>query len=75
MTTRAAFLAEYEKTTIRTQAWATDEVKVEKFMDSVRWTIGGPGTTWTWNSKGAKAAWKAIGCKGPMTLKALRALP
>jgi len=32
-------------------------------------------TTWIWDGPASKFAWKAIGCKGKITLKGLRALP
>lgn len=74
MTTRAEFLATYEAQ-VRQYGWAADQVKLDAFMAQVRATLDGPGIPWAWDGAGAKAAWKAIGCKGRMTLKALRALP
>ena len=74
--TRTAFLAAYRTTLLDTYGWAADTAKLDKFMASVATTVNTPSTTANLtDSPAAQAAFKAIGCKGRLTYKALRALP
>jgi hypothetical protein len=54
--------------------WAHGE-RLEKFMASVHTTLFTDANTWNKDSEVARAVWKSIGCKGPMTYKALKGLP
>ena len=73
--TKQKFLEAYRNYCVATYAWAADVPKLASFMTSVEQTLTTERTSWVWDGTGSKAAWKAMGAKGPMTLKALRALP
>ena len=72
--TKINFLIEYKKELISTYAWAQDEAKLARFLESCAQTINGPNNTWNHDGECVTRAWKAIGGKGKPTLKALRAL-
>lgn len=55
--------------------WAKDEAKLDRYMASVSATIHGEATSWNHDAPTALRAYRALGGKGKMTLKALRALP
>ena len=74
--TREKFIAAYRAFAVANYAWTADAAKLDSFLsDSVEPTLSTERTLWIWDGPGSKAAWKAIGGKGKMTLKALRALP
>ena len=73
--TKATFLAAYREFVVANYPWTADAEKLSRFMASVEATVTTDRAPWAWKSDGAKAVWKAIGCKGPLTLKALRSLP
>lgn len=72
--TKTAFLAAMRAECIARYPWAADTAKLDRFMESVQFTI--ESKVWSWNHDGAAcvAAWAAIGGKGKPTMKALRAL-
>lgn len=72
--TKNDFLRAYEAEVLKAYAWATDTDRRHKFMLSVRATLRGPATTWSFDGPATREAWRAIGGKGKPTLKALRAL-
>lgn len=74
---RAAFLAAYEAALIRSFAWAReDSAKLARFMAQVAQSCRGEASQWTsWGAAVAQDTWLAIGGKGRVTIKALRALP
>ena len=73
--TKSKFLERYREELRLAYPWAQDEVKLDKFMKSVEITIRTTATTANLtDSPDVKAVWKAIGCKGKPTYKALRAL-
>ena len=55
--------------------WAKDEVKLDRYMKSVEATVRGEATSWNHDAPTAVRAYRTLGGKGKMTLKALRALP
>lgn len=71
--TRAAFLAKYREllTVQHGEGWEG----MPKLMASVMVTVSTARATWDHKGEIAREAFRAIGCKGPVTLKALRALP
>lgn len=74
--TRTAFLVAYETALIETYAWASDAEKLARFLASAATTINTDATTANLtDSPAAQSAFRAIGCKGRLTYKALRALP
>lgn len=73
-TTKEAFLTAYRAAVIEHYPWAADALRLNRFMDSVRTTLYTPANTWNKDSDVATAVWRAIGCKGPMTYKALKGL-
>jgi len=73
--TKGQFIKAYRAHVVASYPWAADEAKLDRFMASVTVTLSTERATWAWSSKGTKEVWKAIGCKGPVTLKGLRALP
>ena len=75
MSTKAAWLAAY-RARLEVYGWAREPEKLERFMASVRETITTDRATWNHSSSDmGREAWRDVGCKGKMTLKALRALP
>jgi hypothetical protein len=54
--------------------WAIDSEKLERFMQSAFDTIENKANSWNFNGPSSVAAWREIGGKGKLTLKALRAL-
>ena len=78
MTTKAAFLKLFEQKLLAAgYAWTSDATKVANFMEKVRETIAPDKYTPVDLLRGpvAAATWREIGCEGPLTYKALRALP
>ena len=73
--TKAKFIAAYRERIVATYAWATNTGQLNDLMASVDVTLRSDRTTWVWDGPMSKAVWKALGGKGKMTLKALRALP
>jgi hypothetical protein len=73
--TKEKFMAAYREHIAKSYGWAASTEALDGLMASVKITLFTERITWVWDSEGSKAAWKAIGCKGRMTLKALRALP
>lgn len=73
--TKANFMTAYREYIAKSYGWASDTERLDGLMASVKITLFTERITWVWDGDGSKAAWKAIGCKGRMTLKALRALP
>ncbi|NBW23492.1 MAG: hypothetical protein EBR82_87680, partial [Caulobacteraceae bacterium] len=53
---------------------AIDSEILERFMQSVSDTIENKANNWKFNGPSSVAAWREIGGKGKLTLKALRAL-
>ncbi len=74
--TREQFLRAYRAALIDRFAWAQDEAKLDRYMNSVEQTIG-PSTFNTWHCDGETltSVWREIGFTGKPTLKALRQLP
>jgi hypothetical protein len=75
VTTKANFMQAYRQHVADRYGWAADVGRLDGLLASVRVTLFTERTTWVWDGEGSKAAWRAIGGKGKMTLKALRALP
>lgn len=79
MTTKLKFLLVYRKNIVASgHPWTKSEMRVDAFMAKVAETLaadGSNGTPWAWDGPWSKTTWKEIGMKGPLTLKALRALP
>jgi len=73
MTTKTAFLEEYRRR-LAMLPWAADPDKLTRFMASVETTITTERAPWNHDSDLARQAFRAIGCKGAYTRKALRAL-
>jgi hypothetical protein len=55
--------------------WAANPERLERFMASVETTLTTNRNTVGIDSDSFRAAYKAIGGKGPLTYKALRSLP
>lgn len=74
--TREQFLAAYERHLRHVYQWPGVEGKLERFMDSVKFTLDQDKRA-SWNHMGecVTAAWQEIGGEGKPTLKALRELP
>jgi hypothetical protein len=76
MTTKAAFLTAYRQIlSQQTDPRPWTEHELDRFMDSVQTTVTTERSVVNLLGEKAKAAWRAIGCKGPLTYKAVRALP
>ena len=73
--TKTAFLAAYEAQLPKVHAWAMDPQRLENFMSAIRTYVRDNRRAWLWNSPSSQAAWRAIGCKGRISFKALCALP
>ena len=74
--TREGFLAAYRAELVKLHPWAQrDGGMLDRLMQAVRETITTKRTLWVWDAPSSKAAWKAIGGAGKLTLTALRALP
>lgn len=73
--TKAKFYETYRANLIQQRPWAQDAAKLARYMDGVKGTIETSRSTWNCSGDALQAAWKAIGGKGKVTLKALRALP
>lgn len=73
--TKESFMTAYRNYVAGTYGWASDEGRLDGLMASVRITLFTARTTWIWDGEGSKAAWRAIGARGKLTLKGLRALP
>lgn len=73
--TKHAFLRAYRKELLAVHTWAHQPTKLDNFMQSVRDTIFGERIVWNIDGPSTLAAWRAIGCEGKPTYKALRALP
>jgi hypothetical protein len=75
--TREAFLQAYRSALLDRYDWAHDAPNLDRFMASCEEVLAGNRDTrgWDYQHDACKAAWKAIGGKGRVTLKALRALP
>lgn len=76
MTSKQQFLATYRQMLMDTPDynWARDADRLEKFMSSVNRTLFTQANTWNIDSPVVTKAWRAIGCKGKPSYKALRAL-
>lgn len=74
--TREAFLAAYRKQ-LESMGWAAQPGALDRFMDNVERSLRGAekGTWSPRNQQHALKAYRAIGGKGPITMKALLALP
>lgn len=55
--------------------WAANPERLERFMTSVETTLTTTRNTVGIDSDSFRAAYKAVGGKGPVTYKALRSLP
>ncbi len=73
--TKAKFIAAYIDYVSKNYEWAADPAKLDGFIAVVKQTLFTERTTWVWDGAISKAVWKAIGGKGKLTLKGLRALP
>lgn len=74
--TRAAFLAAYRAALVAGCPWTVKPDVLERFMTTVAGAIAGSGISWSPSGQRfAVTAWRQIGGKGRLTLKALRALP
>jgi hypothetical protein len=73
--TKAKFLADYRAALIARCDWALEPARLERFMQSVERTVRTQGNTWNHDSDIATQVLRAVGFKGKLTLKALRALP
>lgn len=73
--TRSVFLEAYRTALVAAYPWASDPVRLDRFLASCAGTLEGPAATWNHDGEAVTAAWKAIGGKGRPTLNALRALP
>lgn len=73
--TKQQFLCAYRNHIIASYAWASDEAKLNRFLESVEATIKTTQAPWDFHGAAVKKAWHNIGGKGSPTLKALRALP
>ena len=71
---RAAWLTAYVEQLRARYAWAAEPERMERYLASVTATLNG-ATSWNHAGEAGQAAWRAIGGKGKLTLKALRALP
>lgn len=73
--TKQAFIEAYTALMVAQYEWARDPARLERALEAVRNTLySRRGQQWDQNGKSTAVAWKAIGCKGRPTLKALRAL-
>lgn len=74
--TKTQFLAEYRAQLVGAGlAWTQDPTKLDTAMATVEQTIRTARATWIHDGPLARATWRAIGGKGKITLKGLRALP
>ena len=73
--TKAEFIAAYREHVVANYPWATNELKLDRFMRSVTETLTTENNPWAWDGPSAKATWKQLGGKGKLTLKGLRELP
>lgn len=74
--TREAFLAAYRELLAPLPWAAANSAKLDGYMTVVTRVVSGGAGNWSPTGQELAAqAWKAIGCKGKPTLKALRALP
>ena len=71
--TRMSFIEQYTASLCRVYPWATDKVKLFKYLRSVVDTLDG-GNSWACDGACIQTAWQAIGGQGKVSLKALRAL-
>lgn len=73
---RKAFIDAYLEKVRNRYAWAKDDARLAGFRDAVERTLDMTnGATWAWDAPMSHEAFREIGGKGKMTLKALRALP
>lgn len=72
--TKEKFLTAYRDTILQSYDWAKDTAKLDRFMESVKQSITTKRSTWTCEGSAVSIAWRQIGGKGKVTLKALRAL-
>ena len=76
MTTKTAFLDALSTEIIATREWAVTEPKrLERFMGATKDTLESPHNVVAIDTPAFTVAWRAIGMKGKLTYKALRALP
>ena len=66
---KAAFIEAYRAFCLEKYGACNDGL-----MAAVKITLTTERIAWIWDGPGSKYAWKAIGCKGKLTLKGLRAL-
>lgn len=72
--TREKFITALRAELLAHYAWTADRDKLDRFMDSVRATLRGD-SSWCADGAAARTAWRVIGGRGRVSLKALRALP
>ena len=73
-TTKKALYDEYRVQLIAGYAWAKDEARLSRFMQSVRDTLNG-GNTFNRDGEAWRAACHNVGISPRISLKALHALP
>ena len=73
MATKSEFLQVYNRILTELYPWASNPVKLSKFLNSAHETLNG-SNTWNFPGEACTKAWKEIGGKGIVTLKKLRAL-
>jgi hypothetical protein len=73
--TKSQFLTDYRAALIARCDWALDPARLERFMQSVERTVRTESAPWNHHSDIALSVLRAVGFKGKLTLKALRALP
>jgi len=74
--TKQRFIDTYRQLIRNNYQWAEDTEKLDRYMANVDATIRRNVTTVDLlHASMARRAWKDIGCKGPLSYKAVRALP
>lgn len=76
--TKQAYLAALRQYLPTAYPWAKEPERLDRFMESARRTVYGEKGQTAILDKTSSASvhvWRAIGCKGVPTYKALRALP
>lgn len=74
--TKTAFLDAYRGEVLARypHRYAADPDRLAKLMSAAAVTIRGEGIPWHWEGPASLAAFRAVGGKGKLTLKGLRAL-
>ena len=73
--TKYAFLMAYARELTDRYAWARDDAKLSKFLDTVLGTLLTKDHLWSPEGEACAAALKSVGLPKRVTVKALRALP